>query len=97
MLVYSVSLSGDLHKIFGPSLVVDDFRIRWNIELYEVLNEVDAEEHVNILHWLYHFVRKDEDAPVKRVGAAGDAEVGEEDDLACIGNRNRRKTCRQLV
>ena len=33
-----------------------------------------------------YFVRMDEDAPTKRVIEAGNEEIGEEDDLACIGN-----------
>ena len=31
----------DLRKIFGPVRVEDDFRIRFNSELYELLNDID--------------------------------------------------------
>ena len=58
-----------LRKIFGPVRVGDDFRIRFNSELYELLNDIDVVQHINIqrLRWLGHNVRKEEDAPARRV------------------------------
>ena len=43
-----------LSKIFGPARVGDDFRIRFSSELYELLNDIDVVQRINIqrLHWL---------------------------------------------
>ena len=62
-----------LRKIFGPVRVVDDFRIRFNSELYELLNDMDVGQRINIqrLRWLGHVVRMEEDAPARRVFDAG--------------------------
>ena len=53
--------------------VGDDFRIRFNSELYELLNDMDVVQHINIqrLRWLGHVVRMEEDAPARRVFDAG--------------------------
>ena len=53
--------------------VGDDFRIRFNSELYELLNDMDVVQRINIqrLRWLGHVVRMQEDAPVRRVFDAG--------------------------
>ena len=58
-----------LRKIFGLVRVGDDFRIRYNSELYELLNELDVVQRINIqrLRWLGHVVRTEEDARAKRV------------------------------
>ena len=53
-----------LRKIFGPVRVGDDFRIRFNSELYEPLN-------IQRLRWLGQSVRMEEDAPTRRVFDAG--------------------------
>ena len=37
-----------LRKIFGPVRVGDDFRIRFNSELYELLNDMDVVQRINI-------------------------------------------------
>ena len=62
-----------LPKIFGPVRVGDDFRIRFNSELYELLNDMDVVQRINIqrLRWLGHVVRMEEDAPARRVFDAG--------------------------
>ena len=47
-----------LHKIFGPVRVGNDFRNRFNSELYELLNDIDVVQRINIqrLRWLVHVV-----------------------------------------
>ena len=52
-----------LRKIFGPVRGGDDFRIRFNSELYELLNDID------IVHgrWFAHVVRMEEDALARLV------------------------------
>ena len=69
-----------LLKIFGPVRVGDDFRIRFNSDLYELLNDMEVVQRINIqrLRWLGHVVRMKEDIPAERVF---DAKVGLEDDL----------------
>ena len=54
-----------LHKIFGPVRVGDDLRIRFNSELFELLNDIDVVQRINIqrLRWFDHVVRMEEDAP----------------------------------
>ena len=61
-----------LRKIFGWR-VGDDFRIRSNSELYELLNDMDVVQLLNIqrLRWLGHVVRMEWDAPARRVFDAG--------------------------
>ena len=53
--------------------VDDDFRIRFNSELYELLNDIDVVQRIKIqrLLWLSHVVRMEEDAPAKWVLDAG--------------------------
>ena len=62
-----------LRKIFGPVRVGDDFRIRFNSELYELPNDMDVVQRINIqrLRWLGHVVRLEEDASARRVFDAG--------------------------
>ena len=76
-----------LRKIFGPVRVGDDFRIRFNSELYELLNDMDVVQCINIqrLRWLDHVVRMEEDAPARRVF---DAEI--------CGSRRRGRPCIRL-
>ena len=73
-----------LRKIFGPVRVGDDFRIRYNSELYELLNDLDVVQCINIqrLRWLGHVVRVEEDAPARRVFDAG-----------ICGSRRRGRPC----
>ena len=80
-------------KIFGP--VRDDFRIRFNSELYELLNDMDVVQRIKIqqLRWLGQVVRMEEDAPARRVFA----EIGKEDDLASVGKIKSSKPCHRLV
>ena len=61
-----------LRKIFGPVRAVDDFRIRFNSELYELLDDKDVVQRNNIqrLCWLGHVVRIEENAPARRVRSA---------------------------
>ena len=42
-----------IRKIFGPVRVDDDFRIRFNSELYELLKDIDLVQPINIqrLRW----------------------------------------------
>ena len=53
--------------------VGNDFRIRFNSELYELLNDIDVGQRINIqrLRWVGHVVRIKEDAPARRVFNAG--------------------------
>ena len=53
--------------------VGDDFRIRFNSELYKLLNVVDVVQRINIqqLCWLGHVVRMEENALARRVFDAG--------------------------
>ena len=55
--------------VFGPVRISDEFRIRFNSELYELLNDIDVMQRINIqrLRWLGHVVRLEEDAPAERV------------------------------
>ena len=73
-----------LRKIFGPVRVGDDFRIRFNSGLYELLNDIDVVERINIqrLQWLCHVIRMEENAPAKRVFDAG-----------IYGSRQRERHC----
>ena len=58
-----------LLKIFGPVRFSNDYRIRTNRELYELINNVDVAKRINDqrFRWLGHVVRMDEDAPPRRV------------------------------
>ena len=62
-----------LRKVFGPVRVRDDFRIRYNSELYELLNEMDVVKRINIqrLRWFGHVVRMQEDVAARRIFDAG--------------------------
>ena len=62
-----------LRKSFGSVRVGDDFRIRFNSELYEVPNDMGVVQRINIhrLRWLGHAVRMEENAPARRVFDAG--------------------------
>ena len=73
-----------LRKIFGPVQVDDDFRIRFNSDLYELLNEIGVVQHINIqrLRWLGHVVRMEENTPARRVF-----------DAAICGSRQRGRPC----
>ena len=59
-----------LHKIFSPVRVGDDLRIRFNSELYKLLNDMDVVQRNNIQR-LGQVVRIEEDAPARRVFDAG--------------------------
>ena len=73
-----------LRKIFGPIRIGNDYRIRTNQELYELFNDMDIAQRINIqrLRWLGHVVRMDEYAPAKRVF-----------DAAVHGSRRRGRPC----
>ena len=60
--------------------VGDDFRIRFNSELYELLNDIGIVQRINIqrLSWLGHVVRMEEDEVV---------------DAGICGNRRRGRPC----
>ena len=68
----------------APIRVGVDFRIRFSIELYEFLNDIDVFQRINIqrLRWFGHAVRR---------GGWGSAKVVEKNDLASIGVINWRK------
>ena len=68
-----------LRKILGPKRVGDDFRILFNSELYELLNDMDVLQR---LRWLGHVVRMKENAPTRRVFDAG-----------ICGSRRRGRPC----
>ena len=86
-----------LHKIFGLVRVGDDCRIRYNGELYELINDVVQRINNQRLRWLGHALRMEEDAPAKRVFDAESAAVGEEGDLVSIGRIKSRKPCHRLI
>ena len=71
-------------KIFGPVCVGDDFRIRHNSELYELLNDMAVVQRINIqrLRWLGHVIRMEEDAPARQVF-----------DTGVYGSRRRERPC----
>ena len=58
-----------LHKIYGPVRVGNYYRIRFNSELYELLNNMDVVQCINIqrLRWLGLFVLMAKDAPARWV------------------------------
>ena len=62
-----------LRKIFGPVQDGDDYRIRTNLEMYELFNDMDVAKRINNqrFRWLGHVFRMDEDAPQRRVFDAG--------------------------
>ena len=62
-----------LRKIYSPVRVDDDFRIRSNSVLYELLNDMDVVGCINIqrLCWLSKVVRMEEDAPARHILTSG--------------------------
>ena len=75
-----------LRMIYGPLRVADDFRIRYNSELFELLNDIDIMQRVNNhACWLGHVVRMEEDVWRSGYLMRGSTEVGEEDDFASDG------------
>ena len=73
-----------LHKILGPVRVSGDFQIRFNGELYELLNDMDVVQYINIqrLRGLGHVVRMEEDVQARQVF-----------DEAICGSQRRGKPC----
>ena len=73
-----------LRKIFGPLRVGDNFRIRYNSELYELLNDLNVVHRINIERqsWLGNVVRMEEYAPARRIFDAG-----------ICGSRRRARLC----
>ena len=57
-----------LCKISGLGRVGDDFRIRLSSELYDLLNDIDVVQRINMqrLRWLGHVVPIQEDTPASR-------------------------------
>ena len=70
-----------LRKIFGPVRVGNDFRIRFNSELYDLLNDMDVVQRINNQR-LGHVVRMEENAPARWVFDAG-----------ICGSRRRGQPC----
>ena len=72
--------------------VGDDFCTRFNSELYELLNDMDVVQRINIqqLHWLSHVVvywrTLRPDGYLMRVST----EVGEENDFVSVGRTKSR-------
>ena len=73
-----------LRNIFGQVRVDDDFRIRFNSKVYELLNDLDVVQRINIqrLRWLGHVVRMEKNAVVTWVFDAG-----------ICGSRRRWRPC----
>ena len=88
-----------LLKIFGPVRVGDDFCIRFNSELYELLNDMMLCSILifsgcagSAMSFVWRrMLQRD------RYLMRGSAEVGEEDDLAYVGKIKSRKPCHRLV
>ena len=86
-----------LLKIFRPVRVGDDFRIRSNNELYELLKDMDIVQRINVqrLPWLGEVVVIEQDVPTRKgFLMQGFAEVGEEDDQIEIVVTIRRRSTR---
>ena len=62
-----------LCKIFGQVRVADDFRLRYNSELYELFNDMNVVQCINIqrLRWLAQIVSKEGYATARWVFDAG--------------------------
>ena len=73
-----------LRKLIDLVRVGDDFRIRINSELYELLNDMNV-----VRLWLGHVVRMEEDGYLMR-GSAKSA-------VFCVGRTKSRKSCHRLV
>ena len=58
-----------LRKMFGPVCHDGEWRIRYNIELYRIYNEIDVVKRIKVqrLRWLGHVARMDDNAPPKRI------------------------------
>ena len=58
-----------LRKVFGPVKIHDEYRIRYNHELYELYADIDVLQRINVqrLRWLGHVVRMKDGAPAKEV------------------------------
>ena len=74
-----------LCKIIGPVRVGNYFRIRSNSEIYELLDDIDVVQHINIqrLRWLEHVCRIETDAPGSYLMQRCE-EFGEALDFVCI-------------
>ena len=50
-------------------LVGDNFRIRYNSDMYELFNDMDVVQRINIhrLRWLDHVICMKKNAPARRV------------------------------
>ena len=70
------------------------FRIRFNNELYELLNDIDVVQRINIqlLHWLDLIVRMKEE-----LGRVGYLEIGKEHDIVSIERTKSRKLYHRLL
>ena len=58
-----------LRKIFGPVQILEEYRIRYNTDLYELYVDIGIIQCINIeiLRWLGHIVQMDDGAPGKEV------------------------------
>ena len=77
-----------LRKIFGLVQVGDDLRIRYNSELYELLNDMEV---------VQRGVYMEEVAPSRRIFDGGSTEVGEEDNLVSVRGTKSRNPCHRLM
>ncbi|XP_073814500.1 uncharacterized protein [Musca autumnalis] len=57
-----------LRKIYGPICVDGEYRRRMNIELYQLYNDINIVERIEIqrLRWLGHVIRMSDDEPAKK-------------------------------
>ena len=64
-----------VRKNFGPVPVADDFRNWFSSERYELPNDINVVQHINIQqqYWLCHVVRIEKDDPERYVF---DLEIG---------------------
>ena len=69
--------------------------MRYNSELYKLLQDMDVVECINIqwMRWLGYVVRMVEDAPARR----GSAKVGKEDDLCIRWKDQTEEPCHRLI
>lgn len=58
-----------LSEIFGPVHIGDYFGIRTNKKLYDLVNEIDVVQRINIkrLRWFGHLVQMEQNVPARRV------------------------------
>ena len=78
-----------IRKIYDSERVDDDFRIRFNCELYELFNDIEVGQRINIqrLRWLSK----------RRFLMQVSTEVDVENDVECFARTKSRKLYHWLV